>query len=320
MTTHDEETSPVTVPPTPEESTAPVWHDQPASVGEPAVPSGGTPWLWPVLGLIGVADWLVYAWLERERPVDAAALAAAWPVPLRAASWTLWLVPAVWLLTAIFFVAAIFPQGRRLTRVTLVGPLWFVAAGVGIFGVASGFHARFRDALLLSVFEAGVLLLIVVLLQQREQSPGRWRALRRMMVSLPFAFGLAWAVQRSAVALQMWQAVGGWNGGPFGLRGWAASLLLVGVLLAAFVGLFLRQPLFSLAVAIDDIGIAQEQWGNEVLVTIVAIVATVFCVLIAVAGLVAMMDGRSSVTPDAGSADEMRPLRRRIRFGRERTS
>jgi uncharacterized membrane protein len=86
---------------------------------------------------------------------------------------------------------------------------------------------------------------------------------------------------------------GGWDGGPFGLRGWTVIFLLVGIIVAAGIAFFSHDAAFPLVYVWAYLGIAQRQWGEDMLISILAIVLVVVAAALTVMAFILSFDARS---------------------------
>ncbi len=72
---------------------------------------------------------------------------------------------------------------------------------------------------------------------------------QRWVVDVPFSLYLGWISVATIVNATVVLYAAGWSGGPLMPEQWAALLLLVGALLAAFFGLRQRDPVYPAVIA-----------------------------------------------------------------------
>lgn len=269
------------------------------------VPARDRSWLWPLVSLIGLAAVIVFNWLANWLPLNDRAtgdVSAANPVLFEAAGFTfsIWLV--IYALQAAYVVFSFLPVGRRQTRINAVGPFFLVANIANISWLFAWHWERFTASMLAMVILLASVAIIYGLVHRRNPARGWESTLHRLLVEVPFSVTLAWVAIAALSNLQVWmEHGGGWDGGPFGMRGWAMIFLLAGILVAAGFAFFAHDAAFPLVFVWAYLGIGYEQWSNSSLVSITAWILTGVAAALTVMGLLLSFDARSGPRPMPGA-------------------
>lgn len=300
---------------------------EPGTGEQPPLGSPGRPrtsvdrdrsWLWPVISLIGLAVVVLMNWLANWLPLNdqtTGDISNAHPVPFQPAGWvfSIWLV--IYALLAVFVIYSFFPSGRLNARIQAIGPLFLVTNIANVSWLFFWHWETFQGSMLALVVLTGVLSAIYLLLRGARRDTGKMSTLQRLVVAVPFSVYLAWACIATLANVQVWMREGGWDGGIFGLRGWTVIFLLGGIILAAGIAFFSHDAAFPLVFVWAYLGIAQRQWGEDMLISLLAIVLVVGAAALAAMGAILSFDHRSGprmTTPEGGGSFWRRgPLRQR---------
>lgn len=216
------------------------------------------------------------------------------------ARWSLfmWWVAAP--LLGVFLVYSMLPGGREITRIRLTGPLLAIALiGTGVWMVAQ--HWRWEPAGVISAIIASSAMLIAFLLVALSRSITHfWQ---RLLAVLPLSVGLAYGAMLLTLA---WQH---FSDQPFGQRGTTILIMFAAVLVAAIISFFLHDGAFSMVLTIWFLGVAQQQWGEDALVSLSSILVVIITATLATMGVILSIDSHKPAF-----TTEMPPKRGRISF------
>jgi hypothetical protein len=265
--------------------------------GEAITPTSGPlaprlkPWmLWGVpLGLAAILAFI--AWWGSSRGMNGittwSALRFEHPglLPARWAMLMWWVVLA---LVAGFLIYSALPAGRAVTRIQRTGPLVtaaLITTAIWIFAV----HWRWDGtAIITIVISLGTLLasyLVVAL------NPDISRLGQRLFGVIPLSAAVGFAVMLLVIS---WQ---GYSTQPLGSRGTSLLLLLLLVIIAAVFAFFVRDGVISLVFTLWFLGVAQQQWGEDTVISISAIVALILTAATAAMGFILAVEShRPSLT------------------------
>lgn len=250
---------------------------------------------WPLISLIGLAAVVLVNWLANWLPLNdltTGQISDNHPVPFQPAGWVFSIWAVIYVLLAVFVIYSFFPQGRRATRINAVGPVFLVANIANISWIFLWHWLRFQGSLIALVVLLGAVATIYLMLRATRHD-GEMSTLQRLAVALPFSVYLAWATIATLANVQVWMREGGWDGGVFGLRGWTVIFLLAGVIVAAGVAFFGRDAAFPLVFVWAYLGIAQRQWDDDKLLSILAIVLVIAAAALTVMAFILSFDARS---------------------------
>lgn len=253
-------------------------------------------WLtWPLVSLIGLVAVVLVNWLANWLPFNdmtTGQISNDHPVPFQPAGWVFSIWAVIYGLLLVFVVFSFFPHGRRATRINGVGPLFLVANIANIAWIFLWHWLRFQGSLIALVVLLGAVVSIYLMLRAVRHD-GDMSTLQRLAVALPFSVYLAWATIATLAKVQVWMREGGWDGGVFGLRGWTVIFLLAGIIVAAGVAFFGHDAAFPLVFVWAYLGIAQRQWDDDMLLSILAIVLVIAAAALTVMAFILSFDARS---------------------------
>lgn len=253
-------------------------------------------WIWPLISLVGLAVVVLVNWLANWLPLNdmqTGEIANTYPVPFQPAGWVFSIWGVLYILLAIFVIYSFFPSGRLNGRIQAVGPLFLVANIANVSWIFLWHWLRFRGSLIALVVLLGVLAAIYLLLRGARRDSGQMTTAQRLIVGVPFSVYLAWASIATLANVQVWMREGGWDGGMFGLRGWTVIFLLVGIIAAAGIAFFSHDAAFPLVYVWAYLGIAQRQWDEDMLISILAIILVVAAAALTVMAFILSFDTRS---------------------------
>lgn len=253
-------------------------------------------WMWPIVSLVGLAAVVFVNWLANWLPINdqtTGQIANENPVPFQPAGWAFSIWGVIYVLLIVFVVYSFFPRGRHSSRIQRVGPLFLIANIANISWLLLWHYNLVGASLVAMVVLFTSLLGIYIMLWRRPHDPGRVSAIERLIVRVPFSVYLGWISVAILANTQIWMSLGGWDGGPFGLTGWAVIFLLAGVLVAAAVALLAHDTAYPLVFVWGYLGIAQEQWDSSKVVSLLAILMVIVAAALAVMAFVLAFDSRS---------------------------
>jgi translocator protein len=282
-----------------------------APVGSPDRPrtyvSRDRSWIWPVISLVGLAAVVLVNWLANWLPLNdqtTGQVSNAHPVPFQPAGWVFSIWGLIYLLLAIFVIYSFFPSGRLNARIQAIGPFFLTANIANISWIFLWHWERFQGSLIALVVLLGALTAIYLLLRGARRDTASMSTVQRLIVGVPFSIYLAWVCIATLANVQVWMREGGWDGGMFGLRGWTVIFLLVGIIVAGGVAFFAHDAAFPLVFVWAYLGIAQRQWGEDMLISILAIILVIAAAALAAMAFILSFDARSGqqTTPARRSA------------------
>lgn len=279
--------------------TEPIAAPGPGPLGSPEHPrttyDRDRSWTWPLISLAGLLTVVLIHWLANWLPLNdrtTSEVSRANPVPFQPAEWTFLIWPLMYVLLFVFVLHSLLPAGRQHSRIQAVGPLFLLANALSIAWVLLWHWERFAGSLAAIVVLLGSLLLIYGMLRPRGPDTERLSPAQRLLVRVPFSISLGWISIATLVNLEIWMSGGGWDGGPFGLTGWAIIFLLAGTLVAAAFAFIGRDAAYPIVFVWGYAGIAYEQWDTSRLVSVLAGVLAVVAVALTVMAFLLSFDSR----------------------------
>jgi hypothetical protein len=252
-------------------------------------------WLWPAISLVGLAAVVLVNWLANWLPLNdqtTGQISNAHPVPFQPAGWVFSIWGLIYFLLAVFVIYSFFPSGRLNARIQSIGPLFLVANIANISWIFLWHWERFQGSLIALVVLLGVLAAIYILLRSARSDTGTMSVVQRLIVAVPFSIYLAWVFIATLANVQVWMREGGWDGGMFSLRGWTIIFLLIGIIVAGGIAFFVHDAAFPLVFVWAYLGIAQRQWGEDMLISILAIILVVIAAALTVMAFILSFDHR----------------------------
>ncbi|HEV2073207.1 MAG TPA: hypothetical protein VGR29_06140 [Thermomicrobiales bacterium] len=259
----------------------------PGLEGQPqATAARSRPWTWPLISLIGLLAVVFVNWLANWLPLNdqtTGEISRENPVPFQPAGWAFLIWPLIYAALFAFVIYGFLPAGRRNSRVRAIGPVFLVANIANIAWIFLWHWERFAASFVAIVVLLGSLAVIYAMLPGPRGNLSSVSRVQRLLVRVPFSLYLGWISIATIAALEVWMINGGWNGGPFGLRGWTVVFLIAGVLVAAVFAFAAKDAIYPLVFAWGYFAIAYEQWDGSSLISILAgslaIVAAVLTVM-----------------------------------------
>ena len=249
------------------------------------------PYLWWAIPLFLLVSTAVIAWFGSTRGLNGF---TTWTTlrfehpGLLPAQWSMLMWWAVLPLLAVFLIYSALPAGRELTRINRSGPLVaisLIAASVWIFAQ----HWRWEEvALGAMVISVAALLVTVLMIALSPQITKMWQ---RLFAVLPLTAALGFGIMLLTLS---WQEM---SSQPFGTRGASILFLLLLVIIAAVFAFFMRDGVLGVVFTIWFLGVAQQQWGNDAVISLSAIVALIFTAALAAMGFILAVEShRPSLT------------------------
>lgn len=288
--------------------------------GSPAQPrvreQSDRSWTWPLINLIGLLVVVLVNALANVLPFNdqtTGEVVNKDPVPFQPAGWVFGIWGLIYILLGVFAIYGLLPAGRHNTRLQRISPLFLIANLANIVWLVLWHWERFAASL--AVMVVLLLSLIAIYIGVRIRNPMRHVSrdaphqtkLQRLIIWTPFSIYLGWICVAALSNLMVWLDRSGWDGGPFSYNVWAALFIVAGALIAALFAFLWHDALIPLVFVWAYIGIVQRQWGESVLVTVVAIVFTVVAAGLAAVAMLLAFDrtanlGRFGRSPAAAPA------------------
>lgn len=231
------------------------------------------PWRWPLISLAGLVAVILVNWLAVWLPLNdrtTGEIANAHAVPFQPAGWAFLIWSLIYGLLLAFVIYSFLPAGRHSSRIQAIGPFFLIANIANIAWIIAWHWEQFFASLVAIVILLGSLAAIYAMLRTRDEHGRRGSLIQRFLVGGTFSIYLGWISIATLANLEVWMANGGWSGGPFGLNGWTIIFLIGGLLVASVFAFFGRDAAYPLVFAWGFAAIAQEQWGESALISILA--------------------------------------------------
>jgi|GEM_PF-96073 len=261
-------------------------------------------WRWPLISLAGLVAVVLVNWLAVWLPLNdrtTGEIANAHAVPFQPAGWAFLIWSLIYVLLLAFVIYSFLPAGRHSSRIQAIGPFFLVANIANIAWIIAWHWEQFFASLVAIVVLLGSLGVIYGILRRRDDRGHQGSLVQRFLVGGTFSVYLGWISIATLANLEVWMANGGWNGGPFGLNGWTIIFLLGGLLVASVFAFFGRDAAYPLVFAWGFAAIAQEQWGDSALISILAgILALAALALVVMAILLEFDANRDPAAPPHG--------------------
>jgi translocator protein len=261
-------------------------------------------WIWPAISLIGLMVVIGMNFLANWLPLNdqgTGDISNAHPVPFQPAGWVFSIWSVIYGLLAIFVIYSFFPSGRLNARIQAIGPLFLVTNIANVSWLFLWHWERFQGSLIALVVLFGALAAIYLMLRSARRDTGTMSVVQRLIVAVPFSIYLAWSCIATLANVQVWMREGGWDGGMFGLRGWTVIFLLIGIIAAGGIAFFAHDAAFPIVFVWAYLGIAQRQWGEDMLISITAIILVVIAAALTVMALILSFDQRNGPRLDSST-------------------
>jgi len=256
----------------------------------------GSSWYWPLINLVSLLAVIGVNFLANWIPFNnqtTGEVITKDPIFFQPAGWAFVIWGLIYALLLVFAGYSLLPGGRRSRRVRRIGPFFLVANIANIVWLLFWHWEQF----LLTVVFMGILLLSLIvcyILARTADGGGREPTrVQRFVIQIPFSVYLGWITVASIANVLIWLDRRGWNGGPFSLQVWAVIMILVGLGVAAGIALFLQDAAYPLVFAWAYIAIAQQQWSDSKLVSIVAAIGAVVAAALTVFAFMLSFDRRA---------------------------
>lgn len=316
----------VTAAVAPSWETAPITRAVPGTPDEPRVTEArDASWTWPLISIGGLVAVAVIAWLANVIPFNGMTttdVADRHPVPYGPATWTWTIWAVVLVLSAVFVLYCLFPGARHNRRLLAVGPL-FLVTNLAIIAWLGLWHwEQFLGALGAAIVALVALLMTYFAVRVHRRKTSGPSKFQRLVIWTPFSIAVGAVMNVTLVTLMTWWLTSDWPGGPFSLTVWAWLFIVGGVAASAVFAFAFHDPLVPLVFVWTFIGIASQQGGDRLSVTILAVVGAVLCAGLAFMGTLLEFDTnamrRISPRKSTVDGDIARPDRRDLgRSGRD---
>jgi hypothetical protein len=258
-------------------------------------------WFWPLINLIGLLVVVLVNALANVIPFNdqtTGEVITKDPVPFQPAGWVFGIWGLIYVLLGVFAVYGLLPAGRHNRRLQRISLLFLITNLANITWLVLWHWEQFAASLV--VMAVLLVTLIVIYIGVRIRNPLaqdslRQTKLQRLIMWTPFSIYLGWICVAALANLMVWLDRSGWDGGPFSYNVWAALFIIGGTLIAALFAFVWHDALIPLVFVWAFIGIAQHQWGESTLVSVVAIVFTVVAAGLAAAAMLLAFDRTSNI-------------------------
>lgn len=271
----------------------PIEADAVAVASSPAVVKTrrSKPWFWSAVPLLVLVVTAIIAWFGSSQGLNSINTWSALRFQhagLLPARWSMLMWWIVLPLLAVFLVYSALPAGREITRIKRTGPLLVIGLiGACLWVFAQ--HWRWEEisvvAMLVSL--AAVLLSYLTVALNHNIT----RVWQRVFALVPLSVALGFTIMLLTLS---WQ---GYSNQPFGERGASIIFLVLLLIVAAVLSFFVRDGVPALVFTIWFLGVAQQQWGDNAVISLSAIVAVVLSAAIAALGFILAVEShRPSLT------------------------
>jgi hypothetical protein len=285
-------------------------------------------WTWPIINTVGLLVVIAVNFLANALEFNGQTtgdVVRVDSVPFQPEDWVFTIWGAIYILLLLFVIYGLLPAGRRNVRLQRISPLFLIANIANVTWLVLWHWEQFLPSLITILVLLGSLLGIYIGLRIKNpirrstytEKPG-W--FKRLVMWAPFSVYLGWICVATLANLMVWLDRSGWDGGPFSYNLWAAIFIAAGTLTAAIFVFTAKDVLMPLVFAVAFAGIADQNWGETALVSIVAIVFAVVCVgLAGIASVIAFdrdadrgLFGRSKSddVPRSTTSDDNPPVER----------
>lgn len=254
------------------------------------------PWMWAALPFVLLIATGIIGWFGGTQSLNNVTTWEALRTrqsPLFPAEWTMQIWWAVLALLGVFLIYGLLPAGRAITRIRITGPLVsiaLVATSLWVFAQHWNWDIVGLVSILVGLAAITAAYFLVTL------GPGITNIRQRIFAVIPLSAALAFGVM---LTILTWQ---NYSSQPFGERGSSILFVFLLIVVTAVFSFFLRDGLFGLVLAIWFAGVVQQQWGHDTAMSLIAVVATLFCAALAVMGtILATESHRPSLTTSVAS-------------------
>lgn len=244
------------------------------------------PWLWGLVPLVFVFVVGLIAWFSTYQALNGTTIwreLSKLNPALLPARWTMLMWWVLLPLLGAHLALAIIPAGREPARIKLTGPLITATMiGAAIWMLAQIWHWHLAGLIAIAI-ATGLLAVCYLFAIRADRTHHQWRQSLAVI-----ALGANTAFSTLLLAIT-WQSH--WHQ-PFGTRGTGVLITLALVIVAAVLALFFKEGIYPLVLAIWFLGVAQHQWAHDKTMSLSAIVALIFTVILAGLGNILAMESR----------------------------
>ena len=236
-------------------------------------------WRWPLLNLLGLVATVAInalANILRFNGQTTGDVINRDPTLFLPANWVFGIWGLIYAALVLFVSYGFLPGGRHNERLQRLGPLFLISC---VANCAWLFFWHW-ELLILALATIVALLLSLFLIYLRLHRGGLARTVgERLCLRWPFSIYLAWismaTIANAVIALDR----AGWQGGGLSPAAWTALLLVIGGLLAVFVGLRGDAP-FAAVFVWAFVGIAVRQRDTLSVVLVAWIIAAIAALVV----------------------------------------
>lgn len=253
---------------------------------EPTSSTREHPWLWGLIPLVFVFVVGLIAWFSTYQALNGTTIWRELNTlnpALLPARWTMLIWWVLLPLLGAHLALAIMPAGRESARIRLTGPLITTAMiGAAIWMLAQIWHWHLAGLVSITI-ATGSLAACYLLAVRADHINHHWR---QSLAVIALGANTAFSTMLLVIT---WQSH--WHQ-PFGARGTGVLITLALVIIAVILAVFLKEGIFPLVLAIWFLGVAQHQWSHDKTMSLSAIVALIFTVILAGLGNILAMESR----------------------------
>lgn len=271
-------------------------------------------WTWPAINAIGLAIVVLVNFLANALEFNGQSTGDVInrdPVPFQPAGWVFSIWGVIYTLLLLFVIYGFLPGGRRNVRLRRISPFFLLANIANVTWIVLWHYEQFFASFVTILVLLGSLLAIYVGLRVRNplQRAGTAKPpwYLRLVVWVPFSVYLGWVCVATLANLMVWLDRSEWDGGPFSYNVWAMVFMAAGAVVAAGFAILARDILVPAVFTVAYVGIADQNWGEDTSVSIVAIVMAVVCAGLAALAWVLAFDHDTDRNPFSRKASTGTP-------------
>lgn len=244
-----------------------------------------------ILTVVALIATVAMNWLAVALPLngkDTGQLSDQYPTLITPAGYAFAIWSVIYLGLAAFAVYQALPAQRTNQRIAAITPLFWLSCVLNVLWLVTWHY----EVLWLNVLIMLGLLASLIAIYIRLR-PGRARAslVEHWVVDVPFSIYLGWITVATIVNITVVLYAAGWSGSGIGADVWAAVLLGVGALIAAYIGLRNNDAAYPAVIVWAFLAVAQKH-ANVQLVQTAALLAAGVAAVVLLAALVQRVRGK----------------------------
>lgn len=238
------------------------------------------PWLFWAVPLLLVVITAVVAWFGSTQGLNNL---QTWStlrfqhtglLPVRWAMLMWWIVLP---LLAVFLIYSALPAGKELTRIKRTGPLLSVGLIASIVWIIAQ-HWRWDEVALIAMVVSLIAILATYLLVALNKQISK--VMQRVFAVVPLSAALGFTFMLLTISWQNYSTE------PFGNRGTSIMFLFLLLVVATLISFFIHDGVVATVFTVWFLGVAIQQWNNDSVISLGAIVTTILTAIVAVLGFI----------------------------------